>query len=141
MRRVIEVFKDYLYRNCSIMSHYLYLIHEREFIKTGESIYKLGKTTQERTSRFREYTKGSQLLLHIRCTDCHREEKELIELFTKKYKLRKDIGAEYFEGDCKSMINTVVEHVMKNSENQVSWRTYVNNIVFIGVVYMFISLM
>lgn len=125
-------------------SHYLYLIHTREFINTNSPVYKLGKTTQERTARFREYTKGSRLLLHIRCTNCHREERELIQLFTKKYKRRKDYGAEYFEGDCDSMVNDIVNHVMNRSDGETDinpgWKTYVTNMIFIGIVYMFIRM-
>ena len=93
-------------------SHYIYLIQEREFIKTGENIYKIGKTTQQRTCRFREYPKGSVLMLHIQVKECHELEKKLIEIFTEKFILRKDIGAESFQGDPIEMKKILIDHTI-----------------------------
>ena len=36
---------------------YIYLLHEREFIKTNENIYKIGKSKQENTKRISSYPK------------------------------------------------------------------------------------
>ena len=90
-------------------SEYIYLLHEREFIKSSEPIYKIGKTTQENTTRFKNYPKGSRLLFQIICNNCHDIEKELIKIFIVKYKQRKDIGLEYFEGDYKAMIKDIFD--------------------------------
>ncbi len=88
---------------------YVYLLQEREFIKTGEPIYKVGMTKQEGLMRFKSYPKGSRLLIHICCTDSRTVEREIIKLFCEKFKQRLDIGFEYFEGDYKSMIKYVYE--------------------------------
>lgn len=88
---------------------YVYLLQEREFIKTGEPIYKVGMTKQEGLKRFKSYPKGSRLLIHICCADSRSIEREIIKLFCEKFKQRLDIGFEYFEGDCAAMIRYVYE--------------------------------
>ena len=92
--------------------NYIYLLQEREFIKTKENIYKIGKTTRPNHERFKEYPKGSSLLLQSICTDCNCIEKELIHEFKIKFKQRVDIGTEYFEGnyiDMIRLINAVID--------------------------------
>ena len=44
-------------------NEFIYLIKEREFIKTKEPIYKIGKTKQENLQRIKSYPNGSILLL------------------------------------------------------------------------------
>ncbi len=93
------------------MSNYIYLLREREFIKTGEHVYKIGKTTQNGLGRFKNYPKGSELILHIKCADCHTSEKHLIEVFKEKYIRRSDIGLEYFEGNYLLMIDDITKYL------------------------------
>jgi phage/plasmid-associated DNA primase len=90
-------------------NEYIYLLQEREFIKTNEPVYKIGKTTQQNTARFNNYPKGSKLLFQIICNNCHNNEKEIKKSFIDKYKQRKDIGIEYFEGDYKAMIKDLFD--------------------------------
>ena len=92
-------------------NNYIYLLQEREFIKSKEPIYKIGRSMQEHTKRFGQYPKGSQLLLQIICVDCKISEKILIDSFKKKYKHKKEIGNEYFEGDYKLMMDDIYTHV------------------------------
>jgi P4 family phage/plasmid primase-like protien len=82
---------------------YIYLIQEREFIKTNEEIYKIGRTKQNGIARFKQYPKGSILLIHTSCSDCIIIEKQLINLFKQLFIQRTDIGTEYFQGDYKIM--------------------------------------
>ena len=91
--------------------HYIYVIYEREFIKTGEQIYKIGRTCQEPTDRFKGYPKGSKVIL-LRCvSDSLKAEnllkKELSD--SPKYKHRPDIGAEYYQGHLGDFIHDVNE--------------------------------
>ena len=86
---------------------YIYLLQEREFIKTGEPIYKLGKTTKTIQERLQGYPKGSRLILCIEVEDCHEKEKKLLDKFRREFKLRKDIGNEYFEGDKQTMMKYI----------------------------------
>jgi hypothetical protein len=102
------------------MSNYIYLLQEREFITTKQKVYKLGKTKQENLQRFKQYPKGSKLLLQQVCDDCDILEVELIREFKNKHKHRRDIGNEYFEGDYKEMIkdihNKITNDVVHNED-------------------------
>ena len=91
------------------MSNYIYLLQEREFIKTKEPIYKIGKTRQKHNDRLKQYPKGSKLLLQLSVDDCDKFERDIIKLFREKYKWRKDIGHEYFEGNYNEMIKDIKE--------------------------------
>lgn len=93
---------------------YIYLLQEREFIKTKESIFKIGKSKQKNDKRSSQYPKNSNLLLHTSCSNCAKYEKQLIALFKIKYKQRTDIGTEYFEGDYKQMKKDINEFLYEN---------------------------
>ena len=98
------------------MNNYIYLLKEREFIKTNENIYKVGKTTQDNDNRIKQYPKGSKLLLLCDCiNNCSQIEHTIIQLFKSKYIQRKDIGNEYFEGDYKSMMNDIFTSIFNNA--------------------------
>ena len=88
-------------------SNYIYLLQEREFIKSGEKVYKIGKTTKENHTRFNQYPKGSILLYQIICKDCNTLEKRILNEFKLKFNLKKEYGNEYFEGDYKLMIEVI----------------------------------
>ena len=97
-------------------SQYIYLLQEREFVKTGELIYKIGKTKKDQYTRFNQYPNGSILLLHIKCDNCDCNEKDIIKLFKTKYKHKKEIGNEYFEGNYKEMMKDIFDIVIKISK-------------------------
>ena len=93
------------------MTEYIYLLQEREFIKTNENIYKIGKTKQENLKRIGNYDNGSILICQFRCNDCNKLEKELKTLFREKYDLQKDIGNEYFKGNCDDMRDDIYNYI------------------------------
>lgn len=88
-------------------SQYIYLLQEREFIKTNETIYKIGMTVQENLKRFASYPKGSKLLFQMICSDCKVAERDIIKKFKEQFTLRDDIGSEYFHGDYSAMIGVI----------------------------------
>jgi hypothetical protein len=92
---------------------YIYLVQEREFIKTGEPIYKIGKTKKENLTRFKQYSKGSQMLCQLISKDCDEDERVLLSKFRTSYVPRKDVGSEYFEGDYEKMIQDIHETIFK----------------------------
>ena len=102
------------------MTNYVYLLQEREFIKTNEKIYKVGMTQKENFERFNQYPKGSVLLFQIICHDCKNMEVQVIKQFKEKFIQRKDIGSEYFEGNYKSMIDIIYSTVKSEEENSVT---------------------
>jgi hypothetical protein len=93
--------------NDIMMSQYIYLLQEREFIKTKEHVYKVGMTKKENHERFNQYPKGSVLLFQIICNNCKNMEKLVLKKFKETFKQRKDIGNEYFEGEYKVMIDII----------------------------------
>lgn len=102
----------------TIQPKYIYLVQEREFIKTKENIFKVGMTEKENHKRFNQYPKGSLLLCQIICNNCKRTEKDIIKKFIELFKQRKDIGKEYFEGDYKSMINIIYSTIQEETDTE-----------------------
>jgi hypothetical protein len=92
---------------------YIYLLQEREFIKTNENIYKIGKSKQENTKRISSYPKGSKLLFQIICNNCDDLETKLINRFKQICIHKKEIGNEYFQGDCYKMITEICKFIIK----------------------------
>ena len=92
---------------------YIYLIQLREFLKSGEPIFKVGRTQQENFKRFYQYTKGSKILFQMICDNSNESEKEIIIIFKNKYIFRKDIGNEYFEGNFINMIDDIYKIIKK----------------------------
>ena len=101
------------------MNNYIYLLQEREFIKTKEPIYKIGKTKQDAMKRINQYPKGSLCLLHINCDDCDKKESELINIFKNKYEWMQNIGNEYFKGDSINMIEDIFNYIKNNNSKSV----------------------
>lgn len=95
---------------------YLYLIKEREFIKTNENIYKIGKTKQKNNKRFYSYPKGSILILQVYSDEIDKIERKLITLFKKQFKHAKSYGKEYFDGDHIKMQDMILDNVIFKKE-------------------------
>lgn len=108
----------------------IYLIHVREFIKTGENIYKIGQSSRNGMKRIKEYPKGSKLLLLLRLNGYERQiESLLIKKFIYFFIQRRDIGKEYFEGDCEKMkflINCVTSVAVLIKKETVDYMNYLN---------------
>ena len=98
-------------------NEFIYLIKEREFIKTKEPIYKIGKTKQENLQRIKSYPNGSILLLYIITNDCDKNEKLIIQKFKQHFIHKKDIGNEYFMGDYNHMINIILSIISNENSS------------------------
>ena len=92
---------------------YIYLLKEREFIKTGEDIFKMGRSSQFNDKRIKQYPKGSMVLLMIFCGNSKQIEIFLINKFKEIFIQRKDIGVEYFEGCLFKMREIIIENLIK----------------------------
>jgi hypothetical protein len=100
---------------------HVYTIQLREHLDT--SIYKIGQTQQEDPSkRMAAYPKQSKVYDFYYSDNCKLLEKEIIKLFTVKYKQRRDIGNEYFEGKLVDMLNDiwVLRNFINNSNEEVN---------------------
>jgi len=96
--------------------NYIYLLQEREFIKTNENIYKIGMSKKQNHKRFNQYPKGSILLFQMICDDCVFIEKQILKLFKEEFIQRKDIGTEYFEGIYNDMIDIIYSTIKNEKE-------------------------
>lgn len=90
---------------------YIYLLREREFLKTNEEIYKIGKTINIK-NRMPSYPKDSRLYLCFYCpSDIDEVEKYLISVLERIcLRKRTDIGSEYFEGDVREMMSSLLDY-------------------------------
>lgn len=109
---------------------FLYMLREREFLKTKEHIFKVGKTVQELQKRICKYPKGSELLLAVKVPDCHKGEIRLLRYMRENFISRKDIGAEYFEGE-ELDIQRAFYHALNTTKNlndlKSEDKTYIKN--------------
>lgn len=91
----------------------IYIIKLREFVNSGEDVYKFGITEGPVLTRMNGYPKGSHLLYTDKCTNPRAVENRVIAIVSNssKFTHRTDIGREYVEGDFdeikKTIINTV----------------------------------
>jgi hypothetical protein len=97
-------------RTFAMRSGNIYLIWEREFLKTRENVYKIGRTDNIKR-RLSQYPKGSRLIFSIYTPDCLTSERELIRQFRVTFKSRTDIGSEYFEGESLCMVELISKFV------------------------------
>ena len=71
------------------MTEYIYMLQEREFIKTKENIYKIGKTSQPNLKRIQNYYNGTILLFQKYCNNSTDIEKHILKYFSKKIYIKK----------------------------------------------------
>ena len=104
--------EDNLEDNLEDKQGWVYLVHEREFIKTNEKVYKVGKTLKPK-QRLSSYPKGSMVLFLSPCIDCDNLEKEILILFKDVFTKRDDIGNEYFEGNYMDMVSLILPKLIE----------------------------
>lgn len=94
---------------------FIYIIQEREFIKTNESIYKIGKTKKDLRTRMNGYPKNSKVLYFTKVDDCSIIESKMITTFDTIFDNAKDIGREYYSGNIDDMIK--IANMIVNKSN------------------------
>jgi hypothetical protein len=82
----------------------LYIIQLRESVRLCEDVYKIGKS-KKMHNRIKNYPKGSKIIMVIEVDDCNICEKNVIKYFKMKFKQRRDLGNEYFQGNINEMVN------------------------------------
>ena len=112
----------------------IYLIKLREFIKTDENIFKIGRSSREGMERIKEYPKDSILysLTHVGCNEIAIEN-ILIKNFKNNFIHRTDIGNEYFEGNYIEMvydINKIIFIYQRNLSNIIEYNSAFEIICF-----------
>lgn len=81
--------------------NFMYILKEREFLKSKENIFKLGFTSKGIIVRSNGYPKGSEIYCCLPVPG--NPESKAITHFKQKFTHRKDIGNEYFEGNFENM--------------------------------------
>ena len=102
---------------------YIYMVQPREFIKSGEKVYKIGKTIQQPNTvihRIKEYPKRSCLYFVRICDkdDTDDIEKDIKKEFNTKFEQHFE-GTEYFIGESRQMINImnkIFDHYVPENE-------------------------
>ena len=97
-----------------IKNGYVYLIVQREFLRSGELVCKCGRAVDV-LKRFKQYPKGSKLLYVVYCNDMIEGETKALALLGMMFKQRKDIGKKSFEGDFASMIGALCNLICSHS--------------------------
>ena len=97
--------------------NYVYMLKEREFLNSGEQVYKIGRSTQPNDKRFSQHPKGSVLLFQTICSNCCNVEKDIKKKFKTEFKQRLDIGEEYFEGNFNKMLYLLLDIVKGDCDN------------------------
>lgn len=94
----------------------IYVVHEREFVRSGEPVFKPGRTG-DLWGRLKGYPKGTMLVTFRHCAV---SESKLVELETgllaelmrnPRLRQRTDFGREYFEGDVEEVVSVVFEYL------------------------------
>lgn len=98
---------------------FIYIIQEREFINARLNIYKIGYS-ESIARRLPQYPKESELKFCVQTRNFVAFEKAVIKLFDVQFKLRSDIGREYYEGDLCDMIISISSMVREHNETGVN---------------------
>lgn len=89
-------------RSTETRKEYVYLIQEREFVRSNEQTYKIGRT-KNFFNRMASYPKDSEILMLCDVDNCAMAEKTLKTLFKKEFVEQRQYGCEYFSGDINRM--------------------------------------
>ena len=108
-------------------TNYIYILKLREFIRTNENIYKIGRTSQNGLKRINQYPKGSELILFRKCINCVKLETELIKKFKLKYKHQPTYGNEYFEGHELDMVKDINKLIDDEINNEIDNKIKISN--------------
>lgn len=84
---------------------YIYVVQEREFIQSMQSIYKVGRTQSLEARMNHGYPKGSRLIASAHVGDDKFAESELIRAMDSTFRKRLDLGREYYEGQLVAIVN------------------------------------
>jgi hypothetical protein len=95
---------------------HIYVIKEREFIKTKENVYKIGRSKNIR-NRMPSYPKDSLIYSILYAKDVIRTEKEMIRRFDTVFTKRQDIGYEYYECEEDELMREVTKMIHDSYRN------------------------
>lgn len=97
---------------------HIYVVKEREFLKTNENIYKIGRS-KNIVNRMPSYPKSSRIYTILYVKDVVEVEKYIIDRFDGLFIKRTDIGSEYYECDENDLMRecTMIVHSLYDGPN------------------------
>ena len=95
-------------------NEYVYLIQEREFVKSNEQTYKIGRTSSL-YNRLSAYPKDSEIIMLCNVDNSVEAESILKDRFKHEFKQQRQYGSEYFFGDVKRM-QSVISQLLFNKQ-------------------------
>src|SRR3990167_4214026 len=93
-------------------NNYVYIL--KLAMDSDRSVYKIGKTTRNIETRFKEYPPDTEMIKYFKCFDCTSTEKQILRVFKKKFYIYR--GHEYFEGNESFMVSTMSAIVKSQNE-------------------------
>lgn len=91
------------------VSHFIYILREREFELQNKDVFKVGYTSRDISVRMRGYPKGSKVFCSIPMKNNY--EKEILTEFRSVFIPRLDIGSETFEGNFNHMFQILKKYM------------------------------
>lgn len=102
-----------------VQTNLIYIIQEREFVNSGENVFKYGRTDQLMSHRIKGYSKGTEIILTHKCANNNKfDESALGTLLKSTFKSREDIGKEYIEGSREEISRVFMEFCLENMEQK-----------------------
>ena len=96
---------------------YICIVQEREFVKSGEPVYRLARVENFENisvNPMRSFPQQSRIFLCMQVPKCKMIERSLHLKFRESVKHRTDLGAVYYEADVNRLINIVImEYIAK----------------------------
>ncbi len=100
---------------------FIYLLHEREFINSNQSIFKIGRTERNIFDRISDYPKNSSLLFCYHTDLFDKLESPLIKSLKNKFNHCKHIGNEYFEGNLSDILQHIISFLTSIDSNNINY--------------------
>ena len=80
---------------------FVFLIQEREFVRSNEQTYRVGKTSDSEQVRITGH--GHRLIFMCNVTDCHKVWGRIVLIFDDMFQRRLEYGEGYYSGDLEDM--------------------------------------
>ena len=104
------------------MNGYIYVVQIREFVKSDEDVYKVGRTV-DIMRRFKQYPKNSKLIAVFPTKDPVLHERLLLNGIAIRFQRRTDIGSEYFQCNMHVLIAHISKCILKLNANDCHTQT------------------
>ena len=111
--------------------HYIYALIEREYLKSGEDIIKMGRTSRGLFKRMSNYPKGSLLLVAypIKPSDIVVAESRLLSMARSMFTQVKSIGHEYFQADRIKVLKLMMKIGIHYTPSSADLRVYAKTLI------------